>query len=74
MPRDDLKRALAALIVRIYLHGSLHCSDIPAGGKRHQEIFTFTRLQGRDIGGEWDLIIGPVVRRWTTFVSTYVVA
>ena len=43
---------------------------IPAGGHVHTEIFTFTRLQGRDAGREWLTYIRPVLIRWGRFVST----
>ncbi|KAI1785007.1 hypothetical protein LXA43DRAFT_900698, partial [Ganoderma leucocontextum] len=45
------------------------CPDCRAS---HTEIFTFTRLQGKDYGREWSLIIRPVVERWAQFI-TYLV-
>jgi hypothetical protein len=43
------------------------------GGKVHQEIFTFTRIErGRYKGREWEGIVKPMIDKWGEFVKKYV--
>ncbi|KAF7971326.1 hypothetical protein HWV62_21414 [Athelia sp. TMB] len=47
------------------------CSDCNV---RHKEIFAMTRVQeGPYKGKEWELLVKPVIEKWGTFVSTFVV-
>ena len=44
-------------------------TDEYTGGHTRTEIFTFSRLTGRDTGREWPSLIRPLVERWGRFVS-----
>jgi len=41
-------------------------------GDKHQEIFSFRRVEeGYFYGREWDYIIKPVIRKWGLFLTKY---
>jgi hypothetical protein len=43
-----------------------------AGGKKHQEIFTFQRAaEGELKGREYELVIRPIIEKWVKFVQEH---
>jgi hypothetical protein len=47
-------------------------AHIIPGKKKHQEIFSFRRVQEGDyFGREWEDIVEPVIRKWGVFLANY---
>lgn len=43
-----------------------------AGGKKHQEIFTFQRAtEGELKGREYELVIRPIIEKWVQFAQEH---
>lgn len=65
------KLALLAQTVSnpLYVYILLFVSHSYVGGSMHSEIFTFNCLTSHLRGCEWALIVRPVLKQWTAFVS-----
>lgn len=68
-PGAALRHVCHAQTVNPYvISDPLPLSCTHPGRSIHTEIFTFARLQGKDGGQEWSLIVRPVIERWARFV------
>ncbi|OAX40339.1 hypothetical protein K503DRAFT_623933 [Rhizopogon vinicolor AM-OR11-026] len=46
-----------------------HCGSC---GQKHQEIFSFRRVEEGDlVGKEWEVIVKPVIRKWGEFLKDH---
>lgn len=72
-----LKKAVLRPCSDCKLHSMTGCGEIAealniSGNAKHQEIFSFRRVEeGEYFGREWEYIVQPVIKKWGLFLTEY---